>query len=111
NASDLAPYLVPSPDRRLLQRRLSRLGRNALLIAAAVRSAAGGVVTGAWYPGLPGSGLFDAGAGPWFRGGYLGVELGPGLDRPDRHRRLVDLALATAGARGVPLVAGASFGF
>jgi cystathionine beta-lyase/cystathionine gamma-synthase len=111
NASDLAPHLVPSPNRRLLRRRLVRLGRNALLIATAVDGAAGGEVAGARYPGLPGHPGFPVERDRWFRGGYVGVEFAPGGDRPDRHRWFVDAALSAAAARGVPLIAGASFGF
>ncbi len=109
NASDLAAYVVPFPDRRLLRRRLVRLGRNALQIAAALEGAAGGVVTGASHPGLASHPSF--GDERWFHGGYLGVEFAPGCDRLDRHREFVDLALATAAARGVPVISGASFGF
>ncbi|MFL5797976.1 MAG: hypothetical protein ACJ77A_08590 [Actinomycetota bacterium] len=109
NASDLVPYVVPFPDRRLLRRRLVRIGRNALPIAAAVGAAAEGVVTGASYPGLASHpGVLD---GLWFRGGYLGVEFAASRDRLDCHREFVDLVLATAAARGIPVIAGASFGF
>ncbi|MBI4259291.1 MAG: PLP-dependent transferase [Actinobacteria bacterium] len=113
NAAEGSAHVVPRPDRALLERRLARLERNATLLAEHLERLGqrpGSPVLGATYPGLPGHPSSAVAARMGFRGSFLAVELDPRLDTPHGHRAFVDTALAEARARGVPLVAGASFG-
>ena len=100
NVADVAVHALPRPDRAVLERRLARLQRNALLLAARLRAEAGGLVE-VVYPERPLP----------FRGGCLSIVF-PGSD-PElrRERALIERAVAEAARRGVPLLAGSSFGF
>jgi len=114
NVSDAAPFVVPEPNRNALERRLSRIGRNAIELAGALEEHAGvtgGAVRGARHPALPGHPACDRARALDFPGGYFAVEFAPEHDRLDVHRRFVRAVLETAAERRVPVVAGASFGF
>jgi cystathionine beta-lyase/cystathionine gamma-synthase len=110
NVADVAVHALPGPDRRVLERRLARLGRNAHALAERLDAELGGVVE-VVYPGLPFHRCAAAVRRLPFRGGCLSV----GFRQPDaqllRERALVDQAVAEAGRRGVALLAGSSFGF
>jgi cystathionine beta-lyase/cystathionine gamma-synthase len=109
NIADASITALPSPDRRRLDRRLSRLGRNAAFIARRLADAigpSGRAVVGVNHPGLR-----DGDPGGSFLGGWFTVRFASDRDRPECHRRFVDLAIEEARRRSVPLVAGASFGF
>ncbi len=115
NVSDLAPHLVPDPDRAILERRLTRLGRNAEELAihmsghpAAIGRRAGGIRV--VHPALPSHPAWERTRDLRFRGGYLEIDLGRTATAGDRSR-LVRLMLEEAERLKVPLVAGASFGF
>jgi cystathionine beta-lyase/cystathionine gamma-synthase len=95
NIPDMSVHALPPPDRRVLERRLARLQRNALWLAAGLEERAPPGVE-IVYPG---------------RGACLSVllkEPDPGLGR---ERRLVGEAVAEAARRGIALHAGSSFGF
>ena len=106
NVADVAVHALPAPDRLVLERRLGRLQRNALLLATRLSERAPPAVT-VVYPGLA---PHSARRLP-FRGGCVTIVL-PGHD-PElrRERALVQAAVAEAARRGVALLAGSSFGF
>jgi len=110
NVADVAVHALPRPDRRVLERRLARLQRNALYLAGrlADRAFASRAVV---YPGLPSHPCAGAAARLRFRGGCLSIV----LRRPDcgleGERALVEAAVVEAAKRGVGLLAGSSFGF
>jgi cystathionine beta-lyase/cystathionine gamma-synthase len=110
NIPDFAVHAVPSPHRDVLERRLARLQRNALYLAARLAESAPAGVT-IVHPGLPGHPAAALVARPRFTGGCLSVILGGDEPRLDRQRRLVELAVAEASRRDIGLVAGSSFGF
>ena len=110
NIADVAVHALPRPDRAVLSRRLARLERNALYLAARLeeRSPAGVEIV---YPGLPSHSCAGAAAEYPFRGACFSIVLadrGPGLTR---ERGLVEAAVSEAAKCGIALLAGSSFGF
>ncbi|MGH8946963.1 MAG: PLP-dependent transferase [Acidimicrobiia bacterium] len=109
NVADVVAHQHPWPNRRLLQRRLSRIGRNAALIAGVVsrRIAGSEFPIRVIYPGLSTpSRVWDSS----FRGGYMSIESRTPDDIP-LYRRLIETVLSIAAERGVPICEGTSFGF
>ena len=110
NIPDFAAHALPPPDRNVLERRLGRIERNALYLAARLAESASPGVT-VVHPGLPGHPGADVAARLRFSGGCLSVVLPDTEQRLDRQRALVEAAVAEAARRQVRLVAGSSFGF
>ena len=110
NVADVAVHALPRPDRAVLERRLARLQRNALLLAERLRAGAPDAV-GVVYPGLPSHpGAAVARQLP-FRGGCLSIVFSERDVSLRRERALVAQAVAEAARRGVALLGGSSFGF
>ncbi|CAN5534397.1 hypothetical protein BH24ACT26_BH24ACT26_22860 [soil metagenome] len=113
NVSDVSPYVIPEPSRAVLERRLQRVDRNALLLARRLRRAIGD--RGApWarvnHPALPEHPSYSVARRLPFRGGFLTLELERSWDHTGPQRAFVEAALEEAASRRVPLIAGASFG-
>ena len=72
NVADVAVHAVPSPDRGVLERRLERLGRNALVLASHLRDRVDGAVE-IVYPGLACPASVAAASGRVFSGGCLSI--------------------------------------
>jgi cystathionine beta-lyase/cystathionine gamma-synthase len=107
NIGDAAVQTLPCPSRRVLERRLARIGRNAGLLAERLAGAAGAApAVRVVYPGLPEHPSHAVASGLRFRGGCVTV-----ASTPERERRFVAAALAGARRRGVALIGGSSFGF
>lgn len=108
NIADVVAHQHPWPNRRILERRLSRIGRNAALIAGTVnRRIAGRFPVRVLYPGLSTrSRVSDSG----FHGGFLTIESHTPGDIA-LYRRLIEKMLDVASGRGVPICEGTSFGF
>jgi cystathionine gamma-synthase len=110
NIPDVAVHALPQPDRRMLERRLARLQRNALFLAGHLREHASARVE-IVYPGLPTHACARAAARLAFRGGCLSIVFRERDGCLERERALVETAVAEAARRGVALLAGSSFGF
>ncbi|MGH2821343.1 MAG: PLP-dependent transferase, partial [Actinomycetota bacterium] len=114
NVCDASVRVVPLPHRRLFERRLLRLSRNARLLAGHVQISAGemggGVVTGAVHPGLPGHPSSAVAGRRPFTGGFLAIEFAAGFDTIETHRSFLHSLFERARHLHVPLTAGASFG-
>jgi cystathionine beta-lyase/cystathionine gamma-synthase len=95
NIPDMSVHALPPPDRGVLDRRIARLERNALWLAAGLEQRA-----------PPGVKIVHPG-----RGGCFVVLLEERDGGLDREQRLVGEAVAEAARRGVALHAGSSFGF
>jgi cystathionine beta-lyase/cystathionine gamma-synthase len=114
NVADSCVAVVPWPDRTRLERRLHRIGRNALALARAVDAACRGgpgPVVGACHPALPGHPSHRNAGELSFTGGLFALELDPSWDTPSGHQRISHELLDAAARERVPLVWGASFGF
>ncbi|MGH2894887.1 MAG: hypothetical protein ACRDPM_16715 [Solirubrobacteraceae bacterium] len=103
-------HALPSPDRGVLERRLQRLQRNALVLARRLRERTDGAVE-IVYPGLASHPCARAAARRAFSGGCLSIVFDEYDPELRREHALVEAAVAEAAARGVALLAGASFGF
>jgi cystathionine beta-lyase/cystathionine gamma-synthase len=110
NIADVAVHALPPPDRGVLERRLARLQRNALFLAAELteRVAAAAEIV---YPGLPSHPCARAATRLTFHGGCLSIVFRERDGGLARQHALVDAAVAEAAKRGVALLAGSSFGF
>ena len=106
NVLDHSVHTLPWPDRRALGRRLCRIERNATLLAERLHSACGPTARVS-HPTLRHHHAY--GRPLPFRGGYLTIDLCPD-SVPGTEERFVSRAIAHAGAAGVPLAAGTSFG-
>jgi cystathionine beta-lyase/cystathionine gamma-synthase len=110
NVADVAVHALPRPDRRVLERRLARLQRNALFLATRLseRSPTSVEIV---YPGLPSHPCAQAASRLVFSGGCLSIVFREHDGRLRRERALVEAAVAEGAKRGVALLAGSSFGF
>ena len=106
NVLDVSVHTLPWPDRQALSRRLSRIERNATLLAERLHSACGPTARVS-HPTLRHHHAY--GRPLAFRGGYLTIDLCPD-SRAGTEERFVRRAIARAEAAGVPLAAGTSFG-
>jgi cystathionine beta-lyase/cystathionine gamma-synthase len=110
NVPDFAVHALPRPDRRMLERRLARLQRNALLLAERLRAQVDGSAE-IVYPGLPSHrGAASARRLP-FRGSCLSIVFREPAATLRRERALVERAVAEAARRRIALLGGSSFGF
>jgi cystathionine beta-lyase/cystathionine gamma-synthase len=100
NVTDVAVRTLPRPRRDILERRVARIERNALLIAERLEDELG---EGVAYPGLASHPSFELAERLGFRGGCISLALDDGA--------LVGAAVAEARRRSVTLVGGSSFGF
>jgi cystathionine beta-lyase/cystathionine gamma-synthase len=110
NIGDVAALALPPPRRYVLERRLARIGRNAMLIAERLEEArrrAPALVEAVAHPGLASHPSTATARRLPFRGGCVSIA----LRRRSLERRLVREAVAEARRRGVALVGGSSFGF
>jgi cystathionine beta-lyase/cystathionine gamma-synthase len=95
NIADVAVHALPQPDRRVLEHRLARLQRNALILTERLRERSVASVE-IVYPG---------------RGGCLSIVFDEHDGRLDREHALLEAAVREAASRGVALIGGSSFGF
>ena len=110
NVADVSVHALPRPDRGVLERRLARLQRNALILAERLREHAPRSVE-VVYPGLASHPCARTARRLPFRGSCLSIVFG-GSDTSLRHERaLVGAAVAEASRRGISLLGGSSFGF
>ncbi len=110
NAADVAVHALPPPDRRVLERRLTRLERNARILARRLDDHSGPDVE-IVYPGLASHPCARAPTRPAFCGGWLSIVFGGHDPELRRERALVEAVVTEATRRGVALHGGASFGF
>jgi cystathionine beta-lyase/cystathionine gamma-synthase len=110
NVADVAVHALPRPDRAVLERRLARLQRNALILAYRLRNRAPASVE-IVYPGLPGHSCARASRRLPFHGACLSIVFRDGDRSLRRERALVEAAVAEAGRSGIALLGGSSFGF
>ncbi|HEX5193811.1 MAG TPA: PLP-dependent transferase, partial [Solirubrobacteraceae bacterium] len=110
NIADASVHALPSPDRGVLEQRLARLERNALLIAERLSERAPARVA-VVHPALCSHPCSEVAASLPFRGGCVSVVLDQREEQPGRERAFAEAVVAAAAKRGVPLFAGSSFAF
>lgn len=115
NVPDASVLALPEPDRRLLDRRMGRMGRNAQRLAETLeaylaehpKTSVAHVV----YPGLPTHPSSAWAKDRRFHGGFLALAFKPGCQDVPSYKKFVDRAIEKARDAGVDLVSGTSFGF
>jgi cystathionine beta-lyase/cystathionine gamma-synthase len=110
NVADVAVHALPRPDRRVLDRRLARLQRNALILAEYLRER-GNESVEVVYPGLASHPCARTARRLPFRGGCLSIVFRESDNSLRREHALVEAAVAEAARRGISLLGGSSFGF
>ena len=95
NVPDVAVHALPQPNRRVLEHRLARLQRNALILAERLRERSPDSVE-IVYPGC---------------GACLSIVFHDRDGRLDREHALLEAAVREAANRGAALIGGSSFGF
>lgn len=110
NVADVAVHALPRPDRSILERRLARLQRNALILAQRLGERTSPSVE-VVYPGLASHPSARIARGLAFRGGCLSIVFREHDATLEREHALVEAAITEAARRDVALLAGSSFGF
>ncbi len=112
---DASVLAMPEPSRDLLNRRMVRMGRNAMTLAdrieAHLAAHPSDAVSHVVYPGLRTHSSAAWAKTRWFHGCSLVLAFQPKRQDVPTYRKFVGLAIAAARDAGVPLVAGTSFGF
>ncbi len=114
NIPDASALTLPWPDRAALDRRLARIGRNALDLArrldAHVAARPGGPVARVVYPGLPNYPGYAWTKDLPFHGAFLVLSFAPRHARVGTYQKFVAAVIDEARARNVGIVSGTSFG-
>lgn len=90
NISDLSAHALPPPNRKLLEKRLNRMNRNARFLADQLKDAADGSYSG---------------------GCLVAVRFGSAKQTIRKSQMVLRRAMSLARKQQIPLVAGTSFGF
>lgn len=113
-APDVSVAALPVPNRTLLDKRLTRLSRNAQILAERIDAAARAgskSIAHAVYPGLPTHRGYAWTKDMSFRGGFLTLAFTSSQDSLPYYDSFVTRVLEVARTQGVDLVGGTSFGF
>lgn len=115
NISDSAVYALPRPNRKILERRLIRLNRNATVLSACIaeqislkRNGPFGSVS---YPGLSDHNSFEYFHSSYFHGGFFSINFKKKFRSKKIYERFIKLIISEAKKRKLNIVAGTSFGF
>ena len=115
NMPDASVLAMPEPNRRLLRRRIERMGRNAQCLAeridAYLDEHPDGPVSHVVYPGLPSHSSAAWAKTRWFHGSFLVLAFRHGRQDAKTYQKFVSLVIDKARRAGVDLVSGTSFGF
>lgn len=104
NIADSSVYVLPVPDRIILERRLKRFERNASILSSAL----GGLVS---YPGLPKHPSFKWSRNYPFHGSFFSISFPENKDSKGNLQKFIKNAVNVAKKQKVDLVSGTSFGF
>lgn len=114
NMPDASALTLPWPDRAALDKRLARIGRNALDLARRLDAHAsahpGGALARVVYPGLPNYPGYAWTKDLPFHGAFLVLSFAPRHARVSSYQKFVAQVVDEARSRGVGIVSGTSFG-
>jgi len=114
NMPDASVLSMPWPNRKLMDRRLARIGRNALAIAQRLDAFAvehpSSPLLHAVYPGLQSHPAYEWAKDYPFQGGYLALAFKPAFARVGFYKSLIARIISEATRRNIQIIAGSSFG-
>ncbi len=112
---DASVLSLPQPNRRLLDKRLRRMNRNANYLATKLEEHSKGgqrtSLASVVYPGLASHPAYEWMSKRDFQGSFLVLKLKPQYCFTAYYKKFLQLAINEARAVGVDLTAGSSFGF
>jgi cystathionine beta-lyase/cystathionine gamma-synthase len=112
---DASVLALPQPNRKLFDKRLRRMSRNANLVARALEEHAKTTkmtaLAGVAYPGLPSHPAYEWMSKRNFQGSFLVFKLKPQYCFTAYYKTFLKLAVDEARKAGVDLNGGSSFGF
>lgn len=112
NIQDSSVYAFPLPNRKILEKRLARYERNALLLSTALQDYIDGKkncpIEKIIYPGLPNYSGYKWTASLPFHGSFFNLEFKKKNIRV--YKRFIDVVIKEAKKQNVDIVAGTSFG-
>ncbi len=112
---DASVLTLPQPNRKLFDKRLKRMGRNANLVAKALddhaRTTRMTALAEVVYPGLPSHPAYEWMSKRYFQGSFLVFKLKPQYCFTAYYKKFLALAVDEARQAGVDLNGGSSFGF
>lgn len=113
--TDSSIYALPTPDRKFLEKRLSRFQRNASHLASFlhehVRTKRTCIIEKIMYPGLDHHPSFRWSSRLQFQGSFFTIEFRKGHEGIRRYKLFMNSVIDTARKSHVDIVAGTSFGF
>lgn len=113
NILDSSCWVLPPPKRKLLDKRLARIERNALLLSSYLQTyieGNEGIFEQIIYPGLSHYPAYARTKSLPFHGGFFTIDFKPRYRKSAYYKRLVHLVIFEAKKKKVDLVAGTSFG-
>lgn len=114
NIPDMSAQMIPTPNRKRLERRLARFERNTMLLAThldtVIRSSGRQDAVEVVYPGLPSYRGYAWTRGLPFHGSYLTLSFREPYRRVSFYKQFVERALRKAKSEQIALVSGTSFG-
>jgi len=115
NIADRSTYALPRPNRVQLQKRLNRLNRNALYLAASLETHISQnpskKIEGIVYPGLKSHPSFSWAKNYSFQGSYFVISFKKPYQKISIYQRFVQEVMKNAKKKKVSINGGTSFGF
>lgn len=114
NISDSASHTLPKPDRKMLDKRLKRLGRNAALLAIYLQDYITNHPNNQFdkiiYPGLSNHPSYQWMKYLPFHGGFFAISFKKKYKKVRIYKRFVNAVINTAKRKKINIVSGTSFG-
>lgn len=114
NINDATVYILPYPDRKMLENRMMRLNRNALYLATRLQKFISlhpeGIFEKIGYPGLSNHQSYSWMRLKPFRGSFFTIDFKPHYSKIRIYQRFINLVISEAKKRQIQLVSGTSFG-
>lgn len=114
NIADASVLALPQPNRKLLDKRLQRLNRNATYLAQRLDDESrtpSSTISAVIYPGLPSHPSYSWMKDRSFQGSFFAIEFKPPYTLMPYKKAWLNLAIKEAQRAEVNLIAGSSFGF
>lgn len=115
NISDYSSQIIPTPNRKLLTRRLERLERNTMFLASNLQDHIDKnpdtIISHVAYPGLANHPSFSWAKNAPFHGSFFTLVFKPKYQKVSLYKKFVQNVITEAKKQNVDVVSGTSFGF